>query len=1189
MDLVRPSWRFRSALVLALIASLLIGGWGISEPAAARAAADPCQAAQAAATSADQGLAKALQRLVKAKRALKKAKRSGRGTKAARAKVKAAKRKVSQARAGVAAAGAAVVAQCGSAPAGPTPSPTTGGITGTVIATGALGETVVTLSPIDAGAPQTVQAAPSGGYAFTDVVPGSYTVCAYPAEQPAGCHTVAGSDAAAPVELVAGQQRAGVDITIGAPTRLSGTVVGPSEGLAVSATGEDGEETTAAVTDGEYRIDLAEPGSYVVCLVAPTGVSADASDCSDPVAVARGEQVVVPDLLTHRRATVSGSVTDSSGEPVPMVAVVLTDLGGQGQLFDSTDADGRFSFAGVSPGSYSICYRPSDPAMLAECRGNTPDGDGGGTPLDVEDTDVTDADTVLERAGSLSGTVRAAGAGAAGGVTVTAFPVGFEALTASAITDAGGGFTIEGLVPGSYQVCADVDDTSFAVTHRRTCFGTAVDGDPVQVAAEASTDDVDIDLRRAASLSGRVLAAGSGQPAAGLTVEVADQDGQVTYAGSDADGRFVASGLDAGTYTVCFVSDGGTANVADGCASGDGAGWAVGEGEAVDVGDLELAAGATVTGTVRDAGGRPVADAVVTVLPADDGAEQAETTSAADGAFSLVGLTPGSYTVCVEPAAPLLAECWQDTAPTDPGGVTTLSLAAGESAQLDFGLAQAASAGRTRTASAAAPTAALQSSASCLSHRLPRNDDGSSARVSLPFQLNFYGRRYDALYVNNNGNVTFDAAMSTYTPFTINADTPPIIAAFFADIDTRPATSGTTTWGVTSFEGRPAFCVNWSRVGYYSEHVDRRNSIQLLLVNTNPGGDFDIVFNYGSLTWDTGDASSGVSAGAGFSNGDGQAAHFRQLPGSLQNGAFLDGAASGLARTSTGSSVPGRHVFHITSGQSSLGGRCTPTYFVSVRGSGQTSRGVDDKNASSVTKAVWTGFKQRYDAAGLASDKVTFYQLPYQALSVDVLTEGLDHGAYDERLDRFFDVNLRRYVASIQDGIDALTGYVVSLRSLCARQGVTPKVVMAGYSQGSLVVHDFLLAAKSDPTLASLVAGAGLVADPARVVNPGEFINWGNSPTSGKGICPYSKDVLSVDVCAFNDARDVPGRFASVTQSLCVAGDAVCDTTSIPGFDVWRIKARAAEGARIHSALAETHAGGLATMGRSLFQRSGLG
>ena len=46
----------------------------------------------------------------------------------------------------------------------------------------------------------------------------------------------------------------------------------------------------------------------------------------------------------------------------------------------------------------------------------------------------------------------------------------------------------------------------------------------------------------------------------------------------------------------------------------------------------------------------------------------------------------------------------------------------------------------------------------------PGNDD-DSVTVALPFSVNFFGTTYNQLFLNNNGNVTFDAALSDFTPF----------------------------------------------------------------------------------------------------------------------------------------------------------------------------------------------------------------------------------------------------------------------------------------------------------------------------------------------------------------------------------------------------------------------------------------
>ncbi len=207
---------------------------------------------------------------------------------------------------------------------------------------------------------------------------------------------------------------------------------------------------------------------------------------------------------------------------------------------------------------------------------------------------------------------------------------------------------------------------------------------------------------------------------------------------------------------------------------------------------------------------------------------------------------------------------------------------------------------------------------------LPGNDDGSTGIVPLGFSANFFGPTYTSLFVNNNGNITFQAASGTYTPTGLTGTTyRPIIAPFFADVDTRPAASGDVTYGSGTVDGHAAFGVNWVNVGFYSNRTDKLNSFQLVLIarpDTGPAN-FDIEFNYDKVQWETGDGSGGVnglggdSAEAGFSNGTGAANTFFKLTGSGIDGAFLDtNLPTGLKNNSLNTSVQGRYVFSARAG-----------------------------------------------------------------------------------------------------------------------------------------------------------------------------------------------------------------------------------------------------------------------------------
>lgn len=208
---------------------------------------------------------------------------------------------------------------------------------------------------------------------------------------------------------------------------------------------------------------------------------------------------------------------------------------------------------------------------------------------------------------------------------------------------------------------------------------------------------------------------------------------------------------------------------------------------------------------------------------------------------------------------------------------------------------------------------------------LAANDDGSTGLVSLPFTINFYGTDYSNLYVNNNGNVTFNASQSTYTPYGLGSGYTgqPIIAPFFADVDTRGTGSGLTSYGTGNYAGHDAFGVTWPGVGYYNSRTDKLNTFQLILVDRSDtgAGNFDFYFNYDQIQWETGGASGGsgglggTSASVGYNAGQSgnPAGTYAMLTGSLVNGALLDGGPNSLV-AGTNDGVAGQFLFQVRNG-----------------------------------------------------------------------------------------------------------------------------------------------------------------------------------------------------------------------------------------------------------------------------------
>ncbi|QKR99068.1 PEPxxWA-CTERM sorting domain-containing protein [Sphingomonas sp. CL5.1] len=206
-----------------------------------------------------------------------------------------------------------------------------------------------------------------------------------------------------------------------------------------------------------------------------------------------------------------------------------------------------------------------------------------------------------------------------------------------------------------------------------------------------------------------------------------------------------------------------------------------------------------------------------------------------------------------------------------------------------------------------------------------RCDDCYTSAISPGFSLNFFGNTYSSFYVSNNGYITFQYGTGGYTPYGLGSgySGQPIIAPFFADVDTRPSNGGTVTYGSGTYAGQNAYAVTWNSVGYYPEQTDKLNTFQLVLTDRSDvgTGDFDIYFNYDQTQWETGSASGGsggfggTPAAAGFNAGTGNASGtYYQIPGSLTTGSFEDNGTNPLIGQ-TNDNVPGQYLFQVRAGQ----------------------------------------------------------------------------------------------------------------------------------------------------------------------------------------------------------------------------------------------------------------------------------
>jgi uncharacterized protein (TIGR03382 family) len=165
------------------------------------------------------------------------------------------------------------------------------------------------------------------------------------------------------------------------------------------------------------------------------------------------------------------------------------------------------------------------------------------------------------------------------------------------------------------------------------------------------------------------------------------------------------------------------------------------------------------------------------------------------------------------------------------------------------------------------------------------NDDGSTGLVQLGFDFCFYHTNRSALYINNNGNVSFSNPFGSFTSTGFPVNGFDMIAPFWADVDTRNRTLNGIdtnlvwhrTFDTNSDNAPDVFVVTWDAVGYYNQQNNLRNTFQLAIAaDLNHWGlGLNAAFSYGTMQWTTGSASGGsggfggTPATVGINRGDG--------------------------------------------------------------------------------------------------------------------------------------------------------------------------------------------------------------------------------------------------------------------------------------------------------------------------------
>jgi hypothetical protein len=387
--------------------------------------------------------------------------------------------------------------------------------------------------------------------------------------------------------------------------------------------GEDGLISVVRLVPGVFTLEM-EPEDWKTIV-------------REEVWLSEGKTTRLGMLRVEPGGRLAGEVVNSEAEPVPAARITAkwSSRRGRRSRQKETDDDGAFSIGGLGDSPLILTIAAT-----------------GYTKRIVEEIEPgnTDLRITLRRPGMIRGTVALAEGGLPASFKVRAFPEAAGSGAFEAILAAGGGrldtarhreidtdsgsFELRGLAAGRYTVEARAPGRSPG-----RCQG-------IEVTTDEATDAGQIVLEPGLSLRGRVVRAtdGSGVAHAAVRLERASgfavrmQPGAVEAGTtSNAEGEFTLDGLEPGRYAL--TAEHSAFSPAKSSVQLDG------EAPAGDV-EIRLSVGGQIRGTVRDAAGRPIAQADVALFRQGDiGFDQRVATTGADGVYGFSRVSAGTYAV----------------------------------------------------------------------------------------------------------------------------------------------------------------------------------------------------------------------------------------------------------------------------------------------------------------------------------------------------------------------------------------------------------------------------------------------------------------------------------------------------------------------------------------------------------------
>lgn len=535
--------------------------------------------------------------------------------------------------------------------------------------------------------------------------------------EPAPVLDTSGPEPTPVIQVVAGETTSGLDVALDPWASLAGRATDGSgegvEGVVVALYRSDDPTTvlTDATTgaDGSWLLDEVPAGSVRLHLDASDTpfLSAwwkDAATFDDAttLSVAAGSSEVVGSQELVRGATVAGTVRDDAGDPVAGVGVEVREENGGPAGWALSEPDGSYLVRGLQAGQYTIGVAQAPWVALSYGQRRSAD------PVQYfsvpEAADVAGKNLDLVRGATIRGRVTVEDGRPDVQPWVNVQPphssrqVGYVSFDDT-------GYRVEGLETGSYtlQFSARVD----GVTYRSEYWEDVTDPEAataVDVVNGETVADIDAELAvegdeptRPANITGIVRDSVSGArvPGAFVTARCFSPEGADSVSAvSGDDGRFHLAVVEGSCGIEVDDPDGG--HVSRTWVGADGEATVTTSADAVvDLGHVDLEPGAVVSGRVTaQSDGSGVGDVEILVQSVDPtrGYLPYNTTTQADGSFSLTGLPADVYRVVAVPPAtsPYTRQWWVDSDRVTRSSVLTLTTGASRT-DVDIALFRGAS------------------------------------------------------------------------------------------------------------------------------------------------------------------------------------------------------------------------------------------------------------------------------------------------------------------------------------------------------------------------------------------------------------------------------------------------------------------------------------------------------------------